>query len=549
MKDNERSTKGTNRSTHEGKLAMRHRFKRRLAVALLMMIFLLPSLAFPAQATGVPTTTPDLLKDSLATSARLVVTEIMYNPPDDGEISGTNLEYVELYNPGDEPFNLSGVHFESGIEYEFAEDDVLPACAYLVLARSDTDFARKYGFSPHGGFGGQLNNAGERITLAASDGTAIVSVAYSDTPPWPTSPNGSGFSLVLRDPSNATADLSDGANWRASSGEGGSPGTADSPPDATTPKVLVNEVFPHTDEPDYDAIEIYNPTDTYADVGGWYLTDDHTEPRRFRIPDGVIVPPGNFWVFDERALDFGFSSFGEEAYIFAADALGNLTGYSHGFAFGTSPNGVSFGRHLTSEGKETFPIQSEASMGAANLGPQVGPVVIREIMYHPGPDGEEYIRLTNISNEPVRLYDVEHPQNRWRFSFRKNAVGIGDYVLPTGLVLEPGGELLIVPTDPKEFRTRYAIPSETQIMGPFSGELDNDGELIQLLQPDRQDIDGTVPYFVVDEIRYNDALPWPVEADGQGPSLQRIDLESFGNDPANWRAGAHNHIFLPTIRH
>ncbi len=321
-------------------------------------------------------------------------------------------------------------------------------------------------------------------------------------------------------------------NWRASSAEGDTTGTDDSLPDVTTPTILVNEVLPHTDEPDYDSIEIYNPTDTPADVGGWYLTDDRDEPRRFRIPDGVVLPPGQFWVFDHRILDFRFSAFGEEAYIFAADALGNLTGYSHGFAFGTSPNGVSFGRHLTSEGKEVFPSQSTTSLGTPNSGPRVGPIVIREIMYHPASDGDEYIRVTNISDKTVWLFDVEHPKNRWRF------VGIGDYVLPKGIVLEPGSELLIVPTDPEEFRQKHAIPSEIQITGPYSGELSNDGELIQLLQPDRQDIDGTVPYFVVDEIRYNDALPWPVDADGQGPSLQRIDLERFGNDPANWRAGA-----------
>jgi len=28
--------------------------------------------------------------------------------------------------------------------------------------------------------------------------------------------------------------------------------------------------------------------------------------------------------------------------------------------------------------------------------------------------------------------------------------------------------------------------------------------------------------------------PWPVEADGQGKSLSRIDPQTYGNDPANW---------------
>ena len=30
--------------------------------------------------------------------------------------------------------------------------------------------------------------------------------------------------------------------------------------------------------------------------------------------------------------------------------------------------------------------------------------------------------------------------------------------------------------------------------------------------------------------------PWPVEADGQGESLSRIDPQAYGNDPENWTA-------------
>jgi hypothetical protein len=30
--------------------------------------------------------------------------------------------------------------------------------------------------------------------------------------------------------------------------------------------------------------------------------------------------------------------------------------------------------------------------------------------------------------------------------------------------------------------------------------------------------------------------PWPVEADGQGSSLNRTARSDYGNDPANWHA-------------
>jgi hypothetical protein len=527
---------------------MWQRSRGRLPIALLIIILVLPVLSISMQAAPPHPGTEPAIPQSSDSNTALSVTEIMYSPPADGEVPGADLEFIELHNRSDAAYDLSDATFSAGIQYTFAAKKILPADSYLVLASSSADFIGKYGFTPYDEYSGQLDNAGERITLDSADGTTILTVNYSEKPPWPSSADGNGFSLVLRDPSNPVADLSDGANWRASSAVGGSPGMADPAIASNTPPILVNEVLPHTDDPLTDSVEIYNPTTSSVKVGGWFLTDNPAdEPDKFRIPEGTVLEPGQYQVFEADELGFGFSSFGEEAYIFAADALGNLTGYSHGFAFGTSANGVSFGRYITSEGKEVFPSQSTISLGAANTGPQVGPIVIREIMYHPGPDGEEYVRLTNISDEPVRLYDVEYPQNRWRFSFRKNAVGIGDYVMPAGLILKSGGELLIVPIEPEEFRAKYSIAADIQITGPYTGTLSNDGELIQLLQPDHQDLDGTVPYFVVDEVHYNDALPWPVEADGQGLSLRRISLDAYGNDPANWRAGVADHVYLPLI--
>jgi hypothetical protein len=44
------------------------------------------------------------------------------------------------------------------------------------------------------------------------------------------------------------------------------------------------------------------------------------------------------------------------------------------------------------------------------------------------------------------------------------------------------------------------------------------------------------PYIDVDVVRYNDKAPWPTNADGFGPSLERLNAMAYGNDPVNWRA-------------
>jgi len=97
---------------------------------------------------------------------------------------------------------------------------------------------------------------------------------------------------------------------------------------------------------------------------------------------------------------------GETVYLHSG-ADGALTGYSEQESFDASDAGVSLGRHLKSTGTYNFVALSAPTPGAENAAPQVGPVVITEIMYHPAePADAEYVELLNISDAPVTLYDV-----------------------------------------------------------------------------------------------------------------------------------------------
>ena len=49
---------------------------------------------------------------------------------------------------------------------------------------------------------------------------------------------------------------------------------------------------------------------------------------------------------------------------------------------------------------------------------------------------------------------------------------------------------------------------------------------------------GFVPYVLAEEIHYSPLPPWPTGTDATGNSLQRIASVAFGDDPANWQAGA-----------
>jgi hypothetical protein len=183
---------------------------------------------------------------------------------------------------------------------------------------------------------------------------------------------------------------------------------------------------------------------------------------------------------------------------------------------------------VNSVGDELLPAQLATSFGAPNPGPRVGPVVLREIHYHPAPGGDEFVELANVSASSVPLFDPARPTNTWRLN------GLG-FDFPTNVTLAPGATALLVATNPAAFRARYSVPAQVIILGPYSGDLQDSGERLRLERPEAPDTNG-VPYSVVDEVRYNDKAPWPPAADGSGASLHRAPADAFGDDPAAWTA-------------
>jgi hypothetical protein len=484
----------------------------------------------------------------------LAVTEIMYHPPAFALTNGDEVEFLELKNTGTNALDLSGLQFTDGLTFAFTNGTILASGAFFVLARNPAAFAAKYpGVTVNGVYSGKLDNGGEKLALAHVLGTNVFSFAFDTRPPWPITPDGYGFSLVRV---NAAGDPDAPASWRPSAAPGGSPGADD--PAVSIPPVLINEILTHTDPPQPDSIELFNPTAAAVDLSGWFLSDDGSTPKKFRVPAGTVIAAGGFLVFTETDFNplpgvppgFALSSTGESLFLFSGDATTNLTGYSHSFSYGASASGVPFGRYLLSTGEEQWPALSALTPGATNAAALVGPVVINEILYHPEAGYDEFVELKNVTGTNVALFDPAFPANAWRVS------GL-DFTFPSNTLIEAGGFLLLVEIDPALFRAKYAVPMNVAILGPFTGKLQDSGERLQLERPGAPIIatNGavTVPYIVVDEVRYNDKPPWPPAADGDGPSLQRRVATAYGNEPTNWfasgfTAGADNVFNLaPTV--
>jgi len=468
----------------------------------------------------------------------LRVSEIMYNPPAMGIYSGDDLEFLELKIVSNNTLDLSGLVF-NGITFTFPNGTILAPGQTFLLGRNSAALSAKYpGLVVNGIYSGKLENAGETIQLNTPTGTTILEVTYGNSPPWPATADGLGWSLVLADPIAGT--------YRGSTAYGGSPGTDD--PASAIPRIVINELLTHTDPPLLDSIELHNPASTNVNLGGWFLTDDRAVPKKFRIPAGTVISAGGYRVFNEADFGVGngafqLSSLGDDAYVFSGDTMTNLTGYAHGATFGPSENGVTFGRYVNSVGMEDFVAMSARTLGTNNSRPLLGPVVISEIMFQPpalGPSENvtnEFIELQNVMATNVPLYALDFPSNTWRLG---NAV---DFSFPVGTVLPVDGRLLVVGFDPitnlpalASFRLTYDLGTNVPVFGPWSGRLGNIGETVELKFPDQPEIDGFVPYVMVEKVGYRSDSPWPTGAAGTGYSLQRATLLAYANDPTNWFA-------------
>jgi len=492
----------------------------------------------------------------------LKITEVQYHPHDpapaelavDPNLLADDFEFIELCNTGTTTLDLIGFELTDGIEFAFTADGVtvLDPGQYVVLVKDPVAFEARYGAGSNvaGTFGGNLSNAGERITLLDPFGRTVLDFEYGDDDPWPGRADGKGAALEVLD---TGGDYADANNWRSSIRFGGTPGADPAEPTG----VLVNEVLTHTDWPQVDAVELHNTTDQPIDVGGWYLSDDwgwassarNGDYRKFRIPDGTEIPAGGYVVFYEGHYEDGqlrfdpqseFGGFeegdfalsgaeGDDVWLMEADAAGKLTRFADHVQFGAALCGEPFGRWPDGQG-DLYPMPGE-TLGVANEGPRLGSVIISEVMYHPADGGAEYVELVNRTDATVSLFDPQYPAHTWQFA------GI-DFEFPPDVEIPPGGVVLVVPSTPAWFAATYDVPAGVQVFGPYGGVLDNGGERLRLLRPDQPPAEAPhfVPYVLEDEVRYDDEGPWPGEADGWGDSLHRRQTGLWGNDSTHWIA-------------
>jgi len=143
-------------------------------------------------------------------------------------------------------------------------------------------------------------------------------------------------------------------------------------------------------------------------------------------------------------------------------------------------------------------------------------LVISKINYNPLVDDDqdssdfEFIEITNNSSSEIDLTGIYF-----------GGLGI-TYQFFQGATVSSNGKIYLS-NNSESFNSRYGFDSFDE----FSRNLSNDGEDITLL-----DAYGNI----IDTVTYNDVLPWPEEADGEGSFLSLIGLDLDNSLASSWVA-------------
>ena len=130
----------------------------------------------------------------------------------------------------------------------------------------------------------------------------------------------------------------------------------------------------------------------------------------------------------------------------------------------------------------------------------------------------DWVELYNPTNESIAI-------GWWEF---KDGDDTHVFIIPENQVLESGAYLVLC-KDSLAFNDNF--PNVSNFIGEFDFGLNGGGELVRLFDAEE---------LPVDSVNYDDSSPWPLEPDGNGPTLELIH-PSLDNDlGVNWATSDNN---------
>ena len=276
----------------------------------------------------------------------LFISEVLADPPDglagdanqDGQRNTYEDEFVELYNAGSAPVDISGWRLgdrsPSDKLFQFPSDAVIEPGSYVVLfgGGNPSGFTVPV-YADDGKIGSNgLTNTGEDIRLIDDNGTEVSVVSHST---WPNDqsivrnpPDGEAF-----EPHKTASPTGDPFSpGRATDAEPETPEGPETPepetPEPETPSeptptysLFISEVLAdppsgaagdanqdgQRDTYEDEFVELYNAGPNPISLAGWRLGDSTSPDTHFQFPADAVIEPGSYVILFGGGNPTGFT--------------------------------------------------------------------------------------------------------------------------------------------------------------------------------------------------------------------------------------------------
>lgn len=221
----------------------------------------------------------------------------------------TSDEYIELYNTGDSPLDISSYQLrkrtssgsESSIKV-FPKDSIIPARGFFLWANNQGKFKSPLADTETSSSTLANNNSIGLFSSSGADGLLIDSVAwgtgslFAPTTPTLTNPDKNTSltrditSLAWTNTSVLTPTNTTGQTWVP-------PLPEPSPSSPSDIRVRFNEILPdpESDEATDEFIELWNDSSEAIDISGFVIRDG-SKTSAYTFPEGTVLPENEYLV-------------------------------------------------------------------------------------------------------------------------------------------------------------------------------------------------------------------------------------------------------------
>jgi hypothetical protein len=406
----------------------------------------------------------------------VIVDEIFADPSP--SVGLPNYEWIELKNSSAFPINMKGWKLSdaSTTSGSFPELHLLPDSFVIVCSTSALSTLAGFGKAISITHFPSLDNDGDLLSLSDESGNIIHAVQYSSDWYQNELKKAGGWSLEMINTKYACSAVN---NWIASKdNSGGTPGRKNSVDGTNTDGTAFKLIRAHASYPTTITLIFNKPVDSLkASNSQNYIVSNSLVPAA-----ATLVNP----LFDKVSLSFNNPISKGIIYTVGtkniSDCAGNPIAPNNTVRFGLPENADSFD------------------------------IVINEILFNPLPQGVDYVELYNRSDKIIDLSKI-YVGNRNSSNVVSSLVQ-----LTTEPILFFPKDFITLTTDPSIVKSQYITPDPDAFLkiNPMPSFPDKEGDVTIL------NAQGNI----IDEVAYSDKWHFPLIANTEGVSLERIDYNA-----------------------